>query len=120
MPLVPTALLSKFYVKGSLTNTSEGFEFRLKNTIAPSTIINCGKVEVDGQPYPVEKVFIVKKVSERPATSVTSKNPLPLDVNEEIRIILKGLSLPPGFHRISVSLKTKEVGEVEIPVEDTL
>lgn len=120
MPLIPVALLSKLYVKGSLTNTSEGCEFKLKNTLAPSIIIGCDKVEVDGQSHPLHKVFIIKKVSERSAISVTPRNPLPLDINEEVRFILKGVSLPPGSHKVQILLKTKEVGEIEIPVEDTL
>lgn len=120
MPGVPAALLSKLYVKGSLSNTAKGVEFHLKNTLAPSIIVGCLKVEVDGNPHPLDRVFLVKKVSERPATSVNEKTPLPLDINEGIKVILKDLTLAPGHHRILVSVETKEIGKLDIPVEDTL
>ena len=120
MALIPAALLSRWYVKGSLAKSDDECEFRLKNTTAPSIIISCDKVEVDGQSHPLEKVFIIKKISARPATSLTPKNPLSLDINEEVRIVLKDLPLSPGFHKILIQLRTKEVGPLKIPVEDTL
>jgi len=118
--LIPPALLSKLYVKGSLNCSPENSEFKLKNVLAPSTIIGFEKVEVDGAPYPLDKVLLSKKNSVRPAASVTPQAPFLLNINEEVKVTLEGLKLSPGFHRIALHLESKEVGEVEIPVEDTV
>ncbi len=49
MPTIPSMLLKKLYQKGSLKNTESGFEFALKNTLAPGTIVGLRTLVVDGQ-----------------------------------------------------------------------
>lgn len=120
MPYVPTALLKKLYLKGSLTNTEDGFAFKLKNTLAPGTIIAFKGIEVDGKPLPVESVYLVTPSSERPAAEVGAKNPFSLQINQEITMAVHGSKLDPGRHTIVIKLTTKEVGDLEIPVEDEI
>ncbi len=118
MPYVPPALLKKLYLKGSLTNTEEGFSFKLKNTLAPGTITAFRGIEVDGKPCPLEDVYLITPSSEKQASDVGAKNPFPLQINQEVTMLVKGLKLEPGPHRITIKVTTKEVGELDIPVED--
>ena len=44
--MIPSFLLAKLYVKGSLKNTATGFEFSLKNIIDSTMLIGIGPVTV--------------------------------------------------------------------------
>ena len=44
--MIPSFLLAKLYVKGSLKNTETGFEFSLKNIIDSTMLIGIGPVTV--------------------------------------------------------------------------
>ena len=46
--MIPSFLLAKLYVKGSLKNTETGFEFSLKNIIDSTMLIGIGPVTVGG------------------------------------------------------------------------
>jgi hypothetical protein len=56
--MIPPAVLRQLYVQGSLTNTPEGATFRLKNSLAPATVIGL-EIAVDGQKVPPEKIFVI-------------------------------------------------------------
>ncbi len=118
MPYVPPALLKKLYLKGSLTNTEEGFSFKLKNTLAPGTITAFRGFELDGKPCPLEDVYLVSPGSEKQATGVGAKSPFPLGINQEVTMLVKGIKLEPGPHKIIIKVTTKEVGDLDIPIED--
>ncbi len=118
MPYVPPALLKKLYLKGSLANTGEGFSFKLKNTLAPGTITSFRGIEVDGKPCPLEDVYLITPGLERQAAEVGARKPFLLQINQEVTMLVKGVTLEPGPHRITVKVTTKEVGDLDIPVED--
>ncbi len=120
MPYIPPALLKKLYVKGSLSNTEEGLAFKLKNTLAPGTIVAFKALVVDGAPCPLESVYLKTASGERPAEGISSKTPLMLALNLEVTVVIKGLKLEAGQHKITVKVSTKEVGDLEIPVEDEI
>ncbi len=118
MPTIPGMLLKKLYVKGSLKNTEGGFEFALKNTLAPGTIVGIRTLVVDGQrvePSQVEVAFGGKTWS---AEQVTLQNPLDFAVNLVVTVRVKGSPLAAGSHRILIVPNTKEVGELDIEVAD--
>jgi hypothetical protein len=49
--VIPSFLLAKLYVKGSLKNTETGFEFALKNIIDSTMLIGIGPVTVGTRDY---------------------------------------------------------------------
>ena len=49
--MIPSFLLAKLYVKGSLKNTETGFEFSLKNIIDSTMLIGIGPVTVGERDY---------------------------------------------------------------------
>ncbi len=49
--MIPSFLLAKLYVKGSLKNTDTGFEFTLKNIIDNTMLIGIGPVTVGEKSY---------------------------------------------------------------------
>lgn len=120
MPAIPLFLLKKLYVKGSLRTEAEGFGLTIRNTLAPGTITGISPLEIDGQVVPLEKITIGKGNNTRPADKITPASPFPFGLNDEANLLVKGMSLEPGTHSLTVTVKTKEVGELNIQVEDSL
>ena len=118
--VIPTALLRRFYVKGSLRNTDDGgFEFRLKNVVAPTTLIALGPIEVDEMLYASNQITLVAS-KPRPASTVSEKASLFLPMGQEITVRAAGASLPKGKHELVVHAVTKEVGPVIIAVTESI
>ena len=118
--VIPAALLRRFYVDGSLQNAEGGgFSFRLKNMIAPTTIISLGPIEIDNEPYAANQVTLTASKS-RLASAVSDKSPLQLAMGKEISLHVSGEALTPGEHELIVHAMTKEVGAVIIAVTESL
>jgi hydroxymethylglutaryl-CoA reductase (NADPH) len=120
MPGLPTFVLKKLYLKGSLKNTDGGFSLSIRNTLAPGTITGFAPLQVDGQSYPLEKTSL--QVDETSVlaneVSASSSHQFPLNATATIRVA--GETLSPGVHKIVITVDTKEVGELKIEVSDTL
>jgi len=55
---IPTFLLRKLYVKGSLENVDDGFLFKLKNSISSATAVNFQPLKVNGNEYSLDATTI--------------------------------------------------------------
>jgi len=107
-------------VDGSLQNAEGGgFSFRLKNMVAPTTIISLGPIEIDNEPYAANQVTLTASKS-RPASVVSDKSPLNLAMGQEISLHVSGDTLTPGEHELIVHAMTKEVGAVIIAVTESI
>ncbi len=113
--VIPAALLRRFYVDGSLLNTEGGFEFQLKNRVAPTTIVSLGPVEIDGEPHAADDVTITASRL-RIASQVDSQSPLFLAMGRKVTINVKSDNKLNGKHELLVHALTKEVGAVVIGV----
>jgi hypothetical protein len=119
--IVPAFLLKKLYVKGSFKNSPTGFQFALKNTLAPGTLIGLGKVQIDGRDIPPDKLFIVVGDSAPiRASDITLDSPRAFPLNTTVTLRIEDQPLAPGMHRASVSVNTKEAGELKIDAEDSI
>ncbi|ABL88741.1 conserved hypothetical protein [Pyrobaculum islandicum DSM 4184] len=116
--MLPPAVLRQLYVQGSLTNTPEGVSFKLRNSLAPATVVGV-EVAVDGQKVPSDKVFIIAGGQKRGVSELASVGQK-FNVRDEVTILLQGLSLSPGAHKIDIKAKTKEWGELVFDVTDML
>ncbi len=118
---IPSRLLAKVYVKGSLCNGKEGFVFAIKNILARGTATAFLGLVVDGAEYPLDKVSVVLNGSDRiEATEISSRAPLSLDLGRQVSVIVGGRRLAPGPHEIVIRFRTKEVGEVRLPIRDCI
>ncbi len=115
--MLPPAVLRQLYVQGSLTNTPEGAAFKLKNSLAPATVIGL-EIAVDGQKIPPEKVFVIAGGQKRGVSELASAGQK-FNVRDEVTVLLEGITLSPGAHRIDIKAKTKEWGELAFDVTDT-
>ncbi len=121
MSSVPTFLLKKLYVKGSLKNTATGFELTIQNTLAPGTIVGLAPLQVDGIEYPLEQTKMALPAGHQAsALDVSTESPLRFGLGDKVTIQVEGKALPAGLHKLTISPKTKEAGILQIPVEDTI
>ncbi len=117
---IPTFLLRKLYVKGSLENVDDGFQFKIKNSLSPGTAIGIEPIKVDDKEYPLENTIIRSDETEVPAAEVTQDNSFPIKVGVEIIIHIKGEKLSEGEHKIDISIQTKEAGKLAFDVKDSI
>jgi hypothetical protein len=115
--MLPPAVLRQLYVQGSLTNTPEGAAFKLKNSLAPATVIGL-EIAVDGQKVPPEKIFIVAGGQKRGVSELASAGQK-FNVRDEVTVFMAGVTLPSGAHKIDIKAKTKEWGELAFDITDT-
>lgn len=118
---IPSLLLAKLYVKGTLCNCDGGFVFTIKNVLAPGTATAFLGLVVDGAEYPPEQVSLVVNGPGRiEATEISSLAPLSLDLGRQVSVMVRGRRLAPGSHEIAIRFRTKEVGEVSLPIRDCI
>jgi hypothetical protein len=118
--MFPTYLLQKVYLKGSLKNNEDGFEFALKNIVDSGTLVGMNPLVVDGESIPPAMVRFVSNDKEVYGNQVTSRNPVPIPVQTQTRLLVKSSPLSPGPHDITISLVTREIGLVKFKITDTI
>lgn len=119
MPAVPAFMLKKLYLKGSLKNTQEGFQFQIRNTLAPGTITAIQPLMVDGIAYPLEDTIIMGKDAIS-ASEIKKERPVIFPINSTVTMLVKGVQLAPGEHTLVIGVMTKEAGELKWDVTDTV
>ena len=120
MPVIPTFILKRLYVVGSLANTEDGFRLSIRNTLAPGTIVGLGPITVDESAYDPAAITVQMGDQEWAAPQISPENPLRFAMNSTAILKVKGKPLPSGMHRISIVTHTREAGELEIEAQDKL
>lgn len=117
---IPTFLLRKLYVKGSLENVEDGFQFKLKNSISNATAVAMEPLKVNGNEYPLDMTIIESGDESVEIDKISSENTFPIQVGVEFTLRVKGDQLPEGEHTIDISLTTKEVGKLAFDIKDSI
>jgi hypothetical protein len=121
MGSIPTFLLTRLYVRGSLHNTATGFTLTIQNTLAPGTIVGLAPLQVDGAEYPIETIrAVLPDGTQVPATDVSVDSPVRFTIGDKVTLQVAGAPLPAGTHRLTISPQTKEAGPLCIQVEDRI
>lgn len=118
--MFPASMLAQLYVKGSLKNTSDGFEFKLKNIIDSGTLVGLGPLGVDESSYAPETMTI--KIGERVmrGDEISHSTPLPVRSYSEIFMTVTGAPLSVGGHKLTIQMVTREVGRLQFSVNETI
>lgn len=117
---IPTFLLRKLYVKGSLENVDDGFKFKIKNSISSATAVDFQPLKVNGNEYALDAVIISSEDGEVAGSEISAENTFPIKVGLDITVHVKGEQLPEGEHTIDIALATKEVGNLAFDVKDSI
>lgn len=111
--------LAKAYVKGSLRNQGDGFVFEIKNQIDSGSVSGLGKLTVDDVEKPLEGITIDLNGKVREVTSLTWSSSLYVSYGATMKIYVPG-TLDAGEHTIKMTIKVPELGQITLPITDTL
>ena len=117
---VPNFLLKRIYVQGSLRNTEDGFEFRLKNSLGSGYAYGLMPISVDGEILPAERSSFAVDGKRIPFPLVTKENPATLAMNREAVIAIAGKTLTPGAHKFTMGFNVTGLGELNVELVDTV
>lgn len=118
MITVPSFLLKRLYVKESLRNNDQGFQFELKNTLGSGYGTELLPLTLDGEELPRESSYVVLDGEETSFSAVSKDKPFTLAMNKTTLILVKGVSLSEGPHKIGFSFVVQGLGQLSFEVTD--
>jgi len=118
--MIPSFLLAKLYVKGSLKNSDTGCEFALKNIIDSTMLIGIGPITVGERNYEGSAITISVADKIVNGAELSRQNPIPVRVGAPLNVAVTGDRLAPGVQKISVAATTSELGKIQFDVNDTV
>ncbi len=118
MVTVPSFLLKRLYVKGSLRNNEQGFQFELKNTLGSGYGNELLPLTLDGKELPRESSYFVLDDEETPFSAVSKEKPFTLALNKKVTILVKGITLSEGAHKIGFRFVVQGLGKLGFEVTD--
>lgn len=117
---VPSFLLRRLYVKGSLRNVNGGFAFDLMNSLGSGYAEQVLPVSLDGEELPLGAAsFTVDGETVRFA-DVSPERTMTLALNKAVTIAVDGLTLADGKHRVSMGFVVTGMGEMQFDVTDAV
>lgn len=118
MVKVPGFLLKRLYVKGTLRNTRDGFEFQLKNTLGSGYARKVLPLTMDGVEVPLASTSFTQNGNEVSFTAVEETTPFTLAMNKSTTVKIKGAALSPGPHKVSMSFEVQGLGVLNFDFTD--
>lgn len=108
------------YVKGSLVNAEDGFQFKLRNNIDSGTVTGLTKLTVDDEPVDLGQVLVGKgEQATQKASDISWKSSVYVPYGQVITFKVLGKTLASGEHVIRLSFNTAEEGPMSARVADT-
>ncbi|MEJ2739761.1 MAG: hypothetical protein P8105_08065 [Dehalococcoidia bacterium] len=118
MITVPPFLLKRLYVKGSLRNNDQGFQFELKNTLGSGYGTELLPLTLDGEELSRDNSYFILDSEETPFLSVSKDKPFTLAMNKALKVLYRGVSLSDGPHKIGFSFHAQGLGKLGFEVTD--
>jgi hypothetical protein len=118
---LPSSLLEKVYVKGSLKNIEGGFEFKLKNIVDSGTLGGVVSLTIDGETIPVTNIRLTAGTRQFQAQEITFRAPAPFPYGTQATIqATTEQPLSAGVHAIVLTVNVIEAGKLQIKVSDEI
>jgi len=118
MITVPPFLLKRLYMKGSLRSNEQGFQFELKNTLGSGYGTELLPVTLDGNEVPIENSYFALDTEIIPFSAIGKDKPFTLAMNKKVTILVKGMTLSEGPHKIGFSFVAQGLGKLGFEVAD--
>ncbi len=109
---VPSFLLKRLYVAGSLRNTEEGWAFTLRNSLASGEATGLSPLVVDGRPVPAERCSFRLEAGPVPFTAVSTDRPFGLEQGRDIVISARDEPLQAGRHSVVMEFDVPPFGRL--------
>jgi hypothetical protein len=117
---IPSFLLAKLYVRGSLKNTDEGFEFSLKNIVDETMLSGVGPIGAGGKSYGAESLSLVVKDKAWEGAELALSDPAPVPIGVPIKVVVRGEKLGGGSQRVSVQAMTADGSALKFDISDKI
>lgn len=115
---VPAFLLRRLYAKGSLKNTTDGFQFQLRNQLGSGYARKLMPLVVDGTPIPLESSWFAVDGREVSFSAVTESNPFTLALNKTTTIAVRHPPLEKAPHKIEMAFEVPGLGTLSFDFTD--
>jgi hypothetical protein len=118
--MFPAFILAKLYVKGSLKNTNDGFEFSLKNIIDSTMLMGIGPIVLGDASY--EGASITMKVGDQVfrGDELSREKAAPVKMGVPMVIQVKGAPLAKGLQKLSVAATTTDIGKIKFDISENI
>lgn len=120
MVTVPGFLLRRLYVKQSLTNTEDGFQFELMNRLGSGYSHKVHPLTVDGEDLPIESAEFDLEGTTIRFDQVSEQNTLSLAMNRAIVVRVTGARLEPGARKIGMGFDVPGLGTLGFDFTDNV
>lgn len=120
MVTVPGFLLRRLYVKRSLKNAADGFEFRLLNRLGSGYAHKMLPISLDGQTLPLNAAAFDLDGEVTRFDQVSHDRTFTLALNRSITIRVAGTRLDPGPHKIGMGFEVPGLGALSFDFTDTV
>ncbi len=118
MVTVPSFILRRLYVKSSLKNTENGFEFQLRNRLGSGYAHRLWPLTVDGGEVSLESASFALEGLETPFADVNRERTFTLAMNKQITIRVSGTTLTAGPHKIGMGFDVPGLGTLRFDFKD--
>jgi hydroxymethylglutaryl-CoA reductase (NADPH) len=113
-------MLKRMYVKGSLKNKDDGFVFQVKNMIDSGSVSGISKLLVDGEERSLEGATVqIGEKEPRPVSGVSWSSSLYVGYGSTLTLYVPG-ELEPGEHTVTMKINVPELGQLSMPITDTV
>ena len=120
MVSVPGFLLRRLYVKGSLRNTADGFEFQLKNNLGSGYAHKVWPLVLDGVELPVDGCSLEDGGRRVELAAVSKENTLTLEMNKAVAVRVTGVALQPGPRKVGMAFDVPGLGTLKFDFTDVV
>jgi hypothetical protein len=118
--MIPSFLLAKLYIKGSLKNNESGFEFALKNIIDSTMLTGIGPISAGGINYEGDTISMTVGDKATNGAELSRQNSVPVRMGIPIQVSVAGDKLPAGMQKITVGATTSDIGKIKFDINDTV
>lgn len=120
MVTVPSFVLRRLYVKGSLHNTPKGFEFSLCNRLASGYARRLLPISINGQPTDIARCHFYAEDIRHSFREVTNGTLFSLAVNKTTVIAVEGRPLESGPQTIGMGFDVPGLGVLRFDFTDVV
>ena len=118
MVTVPSFLLRRLYVRGSLRNTDQGAQFQLENKLGAGYARKLFPLDLDGQKVPLESCCFSVDGVQASFAAVSADAPFILDLNKTTTITMRDVTLSGGPHTIGMAFEVAGLGVLQFDFTD--
>jgi len=118
---IPSIILQKLYLAGSLSNTEEGVHFCLTNPLGNATLTGMTTVAINGNEMPLDKIIAQVEDQSVKASEVDENNAIQFLVGQTVDIYVQTDALEEDKeHCLSFAFQTVPFGPLNFEVNDTI